>query len=80
MAIPPAVMDGGMAAAGLIAWVLISKYVAHLLRYRLEQIAARAPRYFGALNAGRVGRALRFGTATAGGSLERTSKIFLAGR
>jgi transposase len=41
-AIPPAVIDGGMAAAGLIAWVLISKYVDHLPLYRLEQIAARA--------------------------------------
>lgn len=40
--IPPAVIDGGMAAAGLIAWVLISKYVDHLPLYRLEQIAARA--------------------------------------
>lgn len=41
-AIAPAVIDGGMAAAGLIAWVLISKYVDHLPLYRLEQIAARA--------------------------------------
>ena len=40
-AIPPTVIDGGM-AAGLIAWVLISKYVDHLSLYRLEQIAARA--------------------------------------
>ena len=41
-AIPPAVIDGGMAAAGLIVWVLISKYVDHLPLYRIEQIAARA--------------------------------------
>jgi transposase len=41
-AIAPAVIDGGMAAPGLIAWVLISKYVDHLPLYRLEQIAARA--------------------------------------
>ncbi len=41
-AIPPTVIDGGMAAPGLIAWVLISKYVDHLPLYRLEQIAARA--------------------------------------
>ena len=40
--IPAAVIDGGMAAAGLIAWVLISKYVDHLPLYRIEQIAARA--------------------------------------
>lgn len=40
--IAPAVIDGGMAAPGLIAWVLISKFVDHLPLYRLEQIAARA--------------------------------------
>jgi len=39
--IPPAVIDGGMAAAGLLTWVLISKYQDHLPLYRLEQIAAR---------------------------------------
>jgi transposase len=40
--IPPAVIDGGLAAVGLLAWVLIGKYVDHLPLYRLEQIAARA--------------------------------------
>ena len=40
-AVPPAVIDGGMAAPGLLAWVAISKYVDHLPLYRLEQIAAR---------------------------------------
>lgn len=39
--IPPAVIDGGMAAPGLIAWVLIGKFLDHLPLYRLEQIAAR---------------------------------------
>jgi transposase len=39
--IPPAVIDGGMAAVGLYAWVIISKYLDHLPLYRLEQIAAR---------------------------------------
>lgn len=39
--IAPAVIDGGMAAVGLYAWVIISKYVDHLPLYRLEQIAAR---------------------------------------
>ena len=39
--IPPAVIDGGMAAVGLLTWVMISKYVDHLPLYRLEQIAAR---------------------------------------
>ncbi|OAI03873.1 transposase [Methylomonas methanica] len=40
-AIPPAVIDGGMAAVGLLTWVLIGKYLDHLPLYRLEQIAAR---------------------------------------
>jgi transposase len=39
--IPPAVIDGGMAAMGLLTWVMISKYQDHLPLYRLEQIAAR---------------------------------------
>lgn len=40
--IPPAVIDGGMAAPGLLTWVMISKYADHLPLYRLEQIAARS--------------------------------------
>ncbi len=39
--IPPAVIDGGMAAPGLLTWVMISKFLDHLPLYRLEQIAAR---------------------------------------
>ena len=39
--IPPAIIDSGMAALGLLTWVLISKYLGHLPLYRLEQIAAR---------------------------------------
>lgn len=39
--VPPAVIEGGMAAPGLITWVLISKFIDHLPLYRLEQIAAR---------------------------------------
>jgi transposase len=39
--IAPAVIDGGMAAVGLYAWVIICKYLDHLPLYRLEQIAAR---------------------------------------
>jgi transposase len=39
--IPPAVIDGGMAATGLLAWVIIGKYLDHLPLYRLERIAAR---------------------------------------
>ena len=39
--IPPAVIDGGLAATGLYVWVLIGKYLDHLPLYRLEQMAAR---------------------------------------
>ena len=39
--IPPAVIDGGMAAVGLLTWVMISKFLDHLPLYRLEQMAAR---------------------------------------
>ncbi|MDD5581440.1 MAG: IS66 family transposase [Methylobacter sp.] len=39
--IPPAVIDGGLAAVGLLTWLMIGKYVDHLPLYRLEQIAAR---------------------------------------
>jgi transposase len=39
--IPPAVIDGGMAAPGLLTWVMTSKFLDHLPLYRLEQIAAR---------------------------------------
>ncbi len=39
--IPPAIIDGGLAATGLYAWVIIGKYLDHLPLYRLEQIAAR---------------------------------------
>lgn len=40
-AVPPAIIDGGMAATGLLAWVLVSKYLDHLPLYRLQHIAAR---------------------------------------
>lgn len=39
--IPPAVIDGGLAATGLLAWVAASKYLDHLPLFRIEQIAAR---------------------------------------
>ena len=41
-AVPAAVIDGGLAAPGLISWVLTSKFADHLPLYRLEQIAARS--------------------------------------
>lgn len=37
----PAVIDGGLAAVGLLAWVIVGKYLDHLPLYRLERIAAR---------------------------------------
>ena len=40
--VPAAVIDGGLAAPGLISWVLTSKFADHLPLYRLEQIAARS--------------------------------------
>lgn len=39
--IAPAVIDGGMAAVGLLAWVVVGKFMDHLPLYRLEGIAAR---------------------------------------
>jgi len=39
--ITPAIIDGGMAAVGLLTWVMIGKYQDHLPLYRLEQIASR---------------------------------------
>ncbi len=39
--IPAAIINGGMATVGLLAWVLINKYVDHLPLYRIEQIAGR---------------------------------------
>lgn len=40
-AVPAALIDGGLAAPGLHAWVLIQKYLDHLPLYRIEQISAR---------------------------------------
>ncbi len=40
--IPTAVIDGGLAAVGLLAWIIVGKYLDHLPLYRLEGIAARA--------------------------------------
>jgi transposase len=39
--IPPAIIDGGLAAPGLLAWVAVGKYMDHLPLYRLAQIAER---------------------------------------
>lgn len=61
--VPPAVIDGGMATPGLLAWVAISKYLDHLPLYRLEQIAARQqvnlPRSTMSEWIGRIGVALQ---------------------
>ncbi|TDR30251.1 IS66 family transposase [Hydromonas duriensis] len=39
--VPAAIIDGGMATTGLLAWVAIGKYADHLPLYRIEQMAAR---------------------------------------
>lgn len=39
--VPPAVIDGGMATPGLLAWITICKYLDHLPLYRIAQIAVR---------------------------------------
>ena len=41
-AVSPALIDGGLAAPGLLAWVVTSKYLDHLPLYRLEHIAERS--------------------------------------
>jgi transposase len=39
--IPAAIIDGGLAAPGLLTWVTIGKYADHQPLYRIEQMAAR---------------------------------------
>ena len=39
--VPAAIIDGGLAAPGLHAWVLIQKYLDHLPLYRIEKISER---------------------------------------
>lgn len=39
--VPAAVIDGGLATPGLLAWVATCKYADHLPLYRIEQLAAR---------------------------------------
>ncbi len=60
--VPAAIIDGGLAAPGLLAWVAIGKFADHLPLYRIEQIAARQevilPRSTLAEWMGRVGVAL----------------------
>lgn len=61
-AVPAAIIDGGMAAPRLLAWVTVSKFVDHLPLYRIERIAARSevplPRSTQAEWIGRIGVAL----------------------
>lgn len=61
--VPPALIDGGLAAPGLLAWVVTSKFLDHLPLYRLEGIAARQqvplPRSTLADWVGRTGAALQ---------------------
>jgi transposase len=39
--VAPAIIDGGLAAPGLHAWVLIQKFLDHLPLYRIEKISER---------------------------------------
>jgi transposase len=39
--VAPAIIDGGVATNGLLAWITICKFIDHLPLYRLEQIAGR---------------------------------------
>ena len=38
---PAQIIEGGMASAGLLTWLAVSKYADHLPLYRLEEIASR---------------------------------------
>jgi transposase len=40
--VTPALIEGGMATPGLLAWILVSKFADHLPLYRIEQIATRS--------------------------------------
>jgi hypothetical protein len=40
--VAPALIDGGMATPGLLAWIMVSKFSDHLPLYRIEQIAIRS--------------------------------------
>jgi transposase len=61
--VAPAIIDGGVATNGLLAWVAISKFMDHLPLYRLEQIAERTnvplPRSNMAEWVGKIGVALQ---------------------
>ncbi|NMM28149.1 MAG: hypothetical protein HHJ12_12880 [Glaciimonas sp.] len=45
--IAPAIIDGGMAAPGLLSWVSVCKFVDHLPLYRVEQIFLSSAMRFG---------------------------------
>jgi transposase len=61
--IAPAIIDGGIAAPGLLAWVAVSKFADHLPLYRIEQFATRdnvpLPRSNQSEWIGRIGVALQ---------------------
>jgi transposase len=40
--VPPTIIDGSLAAVGLLVWVTIGKYLDHLPLYRIGQIAGRS--------------------------------------
>ena len=61
--VAPAIIDGGVATNGLLAWITICKFIDHLLLYRLEQIARQEnvplPRSNQAEWIGKIGVALQ---------------------
>lgn len=40
-AMPPAIIDGGMASSGMLAWVAGQKFIDHLPLYRIQHISSR---------------------------------------
>jgi transposase len=64
--VPPHVIDKGIPTAGLLAQVLVAKYLDHAPLYRQESIFERAGPRAAALDAGAVGRCLRRAAAASG--------------
>jgi transposase len=65
-AIPPAIIEGGMAATGLLSLDTDKQIPDHLPLYRIEQIAVREQVYAITFHPGGMGWSCRRGFATAG--------------
>ena len=64
--VPPHIIDKGIPTAGLLAQVLIAKYLDHVPLYRQERHLRARGTGAAALDAGAVGRCLRRAAAAAG--------------